>query len=126
MALFTIEQRGSFTATERFLTRLRHTNVQQVLEKYGQMGVDALSAATPVRTGKTAASWGYTVSKEGNTYTLSWTNSNIENGTPIALIIQTGHGTKNGGYVRGVDYINPALSPVINNIADSVWKELTR
>lgn len=126
MALISFEHKGNFTATERFLMKVRHINVQQILEKYGQMGVEALSAATPVKTGKTAASWSYSVAKEGKSYIISWNNSNIDKGVPIAVIIQTGHGTKNGGYVRGIDYINPAMQPVFEAIANSAWKEMTR
>ena len=126
MALISFEHKGNFSPTEKFLMKLRHTNVEQILEKYGEMGVQALSSATPVRTGKTAASWSYSVTREGDVYTLSWNNSNIDKGVPVAVIIQTGHGTKNGGYVRGIDYINPAMAPVFAAIADSAWKEITK
>ncbi len=126
MALISFEHKGNFSATEKFLMKLRHTNVEQILEKYGQMGVEALAAATPVKTGKTAASWYYTVSRENGAYVISWNNSNLDGGVPVAVIIQTGHGTKNGGYVRGRDYINPAMGPVFDAIANSAWKEMTK
>lgn len=126
MALISFEHKGDFTRTEKYLMKLRHVNIEQILEKYGEMGVKALASATPVRTGKTAASWSYSVSREGDVYTLSWNNSNIDTGVPVAVIIQTGHGTKNGGYVRGIDYINPAMAPVFEAIANSAWKEMTK
>lgn len=126
MALISFEHKGDFSATSKFLQKLRHANVEHILEKYGQMGVEALAAATPVRTGKTAASWEYNVTRKGGTYIISWNNSNMDHGVPVAVLIQTGHGTKNGGYVRGVDYINPAMAPIFDAIADSAWKEITK
>lgn len=89
------------------------------------MGVKALSEATPVLSGKTASSWGYQISKGHGSFSIHWTNSNINDGVPIAVIIQYGHGTGWGGYVQGIDYINPALRPVFQDIADQVWKEVT-
>jgi len=126
MALISFEHKGNFKTTEKFLMNLRHMKFERILERYGQKGVDALAAATPVRTGKTAASWSYEVSREGSTYIISWKNSNLEKGVPIAVLIQTGHGTKNGGYVRGIDYINPAMKPVFDAIANDAWKEMTK
>lgn len=89
------------------------------------MGVDALSAATPVDTGKTAASWGYVITRTSDTATITWTNSNVNNGVPIALILQYGHGTGTGGYVKGRDYIKPAIRPVFDELANELWKEVT-
>lgn len=96
-----------------------------VLNKYGKEGVKALSSATPVDTGKTAGSWGYTISHSNNKLTISWTNSNVVDGVPIALVIQYGHVTKQGIYIMGRDYINPAIQSVFDNISKHVWKEIT-
>lgn len=97
-----------------------------VIEKYGNMGVEQLKNFTPVDTGKTANSWYYDVDKTPNTVTINFKNSNIVDGHNVAILIQYGHGTKNGGYVVGRDYINPALKPVFDDMADSVWKEISR
>nr|DAV33655.1 MAG TPA: type I neck protein [Caudoviricetes sp.] len=86
------------------------------------MGVDALSAATPKDSGKTAGAWGYEVKQSGKTYSIVWTNTNVVQGVPIAVILQYGHGTGTGGYVKGRDYINPAIQPIMNRIAEDVWK----
>ena len=95
-----------------------------ILEYYGQAGVDALSAATPVDTGLTASSWYYEIWKKDDVWTLSWNNSNIENGIPIAILIQMGHATKSGSYVEGVDYINPALRDLFKTFSIKIRKEL--
>lgn len=101
--------------------QLRH-----ILDQYGAKGVAALSAATPVRSGETANSWDYKIEQSGQRYSISWTNSNINNGVNIALIIQLGHGTGTGGYVQGVDYINPALRPIFDQMAEEAWQEVTK
>ena len=95
------------------------------LEKYAREGVTALASATPVDSGTTAASWGYEIQKRHGKVSIYWTNSNINNGVPIAVILQYGHGTNNGGYVQGRDYINPAIRPIFDKIADNAWKEVT-
>ena len=95
------------------------------LNHYAQMGVDALKSATPVDTGKTADSWYYEIHKSISGITIRWCNSNINEGVPIAVILQYGHGTGTGGYVEGTDYINPAIKPIFDEIADAVWKEVT-
>ena len=96
------------------------------LDKAGQMGVEALEAATPKRSGKTASMWSYRIDNPGNgTYTITWCNDNINRNVNIAMIIQLGHGTKNGGYVAGIDYINPAMKPVFEKIEQEIWKEVT-
>lgn len=95
------------------------------LKNYGDLGVAALSNNTPVRTGKTSESWGYDISITFDSVSIYWTNSNVNNGVNIAVIIQYGHGTGTGGYVRGLDYINPAMRPVFQDIADGIWKEVT-
>lgn len=95
------------------------------LEKYAQEGVAALSSATPVDSGLTAASWDYEIVKKKGAISIYWTNSNINAGVPIAVILQYGHGTNNGGYVQGRDYINPAIRPIFDKIAENAWKEVT-
>lgn len=121
------ESRGSFQNTERYLDKLRKLELRRILEKYGQQGVDALAAATPVRTGLAARSWGYQVTRGIGGWTIAWTNSDQENGGfPVAVMIQYGHGTGTGGWVQGIDYINPALRPIFNQMADEVWKEVTK
>lgn len=99
--------------------------LESILKKYGEQGVKALSEATPKDTGKTAASWSYKISNTSKGFKLDWTNSNTNQGVNIALIIQYGHGTSTGAYVQGRDYINPALKPIFDEIANAVWKEVT-
>lgn len=117
---------GDFNNTERWFKRMLKGDVFRVLDKYGQRGVEALSAATPIQTGRTASSWSYETTKSSGGYKIEWTNSNVNNGVPIAIILQTGHGTGTGGYVSGRDYINPAIRPIFDEIANAAWKEVTR
>ena len=98
----------------------------RTLERYGQAGVEALRAATPIESGATASMWNYEIQNDGKTVRITWTNDNINDGVNIAVIIQYGHGTGTGGYVQGRDYINPALHSVFDKIADEVWREITR
>lgn len=121
-----IKQSGSFKNTERFFDRAKKFNASSILKKYGEKGVAALSAATPVDSGKTASSWNYTINKNKAGYTIEWTNSNVNRGVNIALIIQTGHGTGTGGYVQGIDYINPAMEPIFEAMAEEAWLEVTK
>ena len=116
---------GSFNKTERFLKKAQEASKTINLTKYGEKGVAALQAATPTRTGVTASSWYYKIEKSGSTITLSFLNSNVNRGVPIAIILQYGHGTNNGGWVQGRDYINPALRPVFDEMAQAIWKEVT-
>ena len=118
-----ITSRVSFKNLENLLKR-KKKNPTPILEYYGQAGVDALSKTTPVDTGLTAGSWYYEIRKKEDVYTISWNNSNIQNGIPIAIIIQMGHATKNGGYVEGVDYINPALRDLFKKFSINIRKEL--
>lgn len=120
-----IKQSGDFKKTEKFLKKSLGRNYIDVLEKYGQQGVSALSASTPVKTGLTASSWSYRIIQNEGSISISWENSNIQNGINIALILQYGHGTRGGGYVTGIDYINPALKPIFEKMADAAWKEVT-
>ena len=119
--------KGNFNNLERFLTKTMHIRslVKPILEKYGRKGVEALSEATPRDTGLTAESWDYRIDETDNGYRIVWTNSNIQNGIMIAMLLQYGHGTGTGGYVEGIDYINPAIRGIFKNMADEAWKEVT-
>ena len=121
-----ITHRGNFRNTERFFNRMSKFEITSLLNKYGERGVAVLSAATPQNTGKTSESWNYEVERTGSGYSIIWTNTNINDGVNIALILQLGHGTGTGGYVTGIDYINPSLGPVFDEIADEAWQEVTK
>lgn len=121
-----IKQRGDFSKTEKFLKKSFGRNYFRELEKYGRQGVEALSAATPVDSGLTAISWSYEIIQNDSGISIVWKNSNVNDGVNIAIILQYGHGTRNGGYVSGIDYINPALKPIFDKMADAAWKEVTR
>lgn len=123
--MITFTEKGSFNKTERYLNRLKTADLFAVLEKYGSLGVNALSNATPVDTGLTSQSWYYTIERKKGSYSIIWHNRNQVNGTPIAILLQYGHGTRNGGYVQGRDYINPAIQPIFDQIAAAAWKEVT-
>lgn len=124
--MITLKQKGDFSKVTGYLERVREVAKVGVLDKYGREGVAALAAATPVDTGKTASSWYYKVENKNGSATLSFFNSNIQNGVPIAIILQHGHGTNNGGWVPGRDYINPAIKPIFDRIAKEVWREVTK
>lgn len=117
---------GSFDNTEKFLANMQKLNISGVLERYGAIGTSALKGQTPVESGVTAASWYHTIEKTSGGYSIVWSNSHTNRGTNIAVILQLGHGTGTGGYVAGRDYINPAMRPVFDKIADEVWKAVTR
>lgn len=119
-----ISHSGNFKNTEGLFKRVKEQRYLRALKKYAQRGVEALSKATPVDTGKTASSWSYeiVVTREG--YTIYWDNSNVNRGISIALLLQYGHGTRNGGFVEGRDYINPALRPIFDQMADEAWREV--
>ena len=120
-----LTSRGDFKHTEQFFDTVSKKAILENLEHYGQVGVDALSAATPVDTGKTAASWSYRVEYGNGTVSIVWSNSNENQGIPIVVLIRYGHGVRGGGYASGLDLISPALAPVFPEIADSVWKAVT-
>ena len=124
--MITVESKGNFDNTEKLLKRIKSRDYLKVLDKFGQQGVTALSGATPTRSGKTASSWDYEVLVSGGGVTLQWTNSNITDGVSIAIILQYGHGTRNGGYVVGRDYINPAMRPLFDKMADEAWKAVIK
>ena len=123
--MIVLTQSGNFNNTERFLNGAKKLDVKRILESYAKEGVRALSSATPVDSGLTASSWDYKIDISKGSYSISWTNSNVVDGVPIAIILQYGHGTGTGGYVQGRDYINPALRPIFDKIADSVWREVS-
>lgn len=126
MGLISFTQKGDFKNTEKFLHGDVTSKYVRILERYGEEGVKALSAATPVDTGETANSWSYDIRISAGSATISWNNSNIVDKVPIAIILQYGHGTRNGGYVFGQDYINPAIRPIFDKIANDVWREVTK
>lgn len=119
------KHKGDFKPTTKFLYKNKKINLSTVLNKYGQVGVSELEKATPKDTGTTAKSWGYRVTITERGASIVWTNSNVVDGVPIAIILQYGHATRNGGYVEGRDYINPALQPVFDDILKNVWREVT-
>lgn len=122
--MLVITRRGHFERSKHMLSRLLNLDIRKILNNCGKQGVEALASATPKRTGKTAASWSYEISKTSTGWTVTWNNSNINKGVNIAIIIQYGHGTGTGAYVQGIDYINPAIRPVFENMASEVWREV--
>lgn len=121
-----ITQKGHFDKSIKFLHFLYNREFLNNLNNYGEEGVKALEAATPVDTGLTAKSWSYSVNTTPNRIKLEWYNSNMAGSVPVAILLQYGHATKDGYYVQGVDFINPALAPVFDNIAERVWSEVTK
>lgn len=121
----TYSTNGDWSKTDTFLKRLLKNDIRSILSRFGDEGVRALSSATPMDSGATAASWYYKVEAYQGGYSINWYNSNMNQGTNIAVIIQYGHGTGTGGWVQGRDYINPALRPVFDRIADEAWKAVT-
>ena len=119
-------QKGDFSKTTKFLTKLKQNVDISTFEKYGKKGVAALASATPVNSGLTANSWYYKIEKTNDSISLLFCNSNIQNGVPIAVILQYGHGTRNGGWVQGRDYINPAIQPIFDQIVKEAWGEVTK
>ena len=126
MGLIKVKHKGNFNKTERFFNRALNKNYRNILAKYGQMGVDVLSAATPLESGRTASSWNYGISEEKGKVTLYWTNSNQEQGVCIAVLLIYGHALPNGAYVEGNDFVTPAMRPVFRQIANESWKEVVR
>lgn len=118
--------KGGFEKTFKFLKNIDKLKIEPILRKYGAQGVAALANSTPKDSGLTAKSWDYEIQISQNKSTIYWTNSNVNNGVNIALILQYGHGTRTGGYVVGIDYINPALTKTFNNISQDVWSEVIR
>ena len=121
--MISLTSKGDFRKTEKFMKNARTKKLMSILKQYGEEGVAALMVATPLDTGRTASSWHYEIKVENNCVRLEFHNDNIQNGVPIAIILQYGHGTGTGGWVEGRDYINPAIQPVFDKIANSAWKE---
>ena len=124
--IIVFRQKGDLRKTSRFLKHVSAGKLDGILDRYGQKGVAALAEATPKRTGTTADSWNYKITKTPGQIVITWSNTNIVDGVPIAVILQYGHGTRNGGYVEGVDYINPAIKPIFDEIAHAAWEEVRR
>ena len=124
--MISFRQKGDFSKLNRYLERVKESAKIGVLDKYGREGVAALASATPVETGKAANSWYYEIKRQNGSVSIEFKNSNIKDGIPIAVILQYGHGTGTGGWVQGRDYINPAIQPIFDKIADSAWKEVTK
>lgn len=121
-----VKQTGSFKNTERYLQRLQANQVDAILHKYGVMGVNALSANTPEDTGETAASWYYTIKNRPGYYSIRWHNRHEDQGIPVAVLIQYGHGTRSGSLIPGNDFIMPAVKPIFEQITREVWEEVTK
>ena len=124
--MISFRQKGDFSKTKRYYERVKAAARLSILDKYGREGVAALASATPTETGKTASSWFYEISHDKGSATITFSNSNINKGVPIAIILQYGHGTGTGGWVEGRDYINPAIQPIFDEIANEAWKEVTK
>lgn len=126
MGLFSVTHSGGLENLESFLRDAMKSSKVQILEEYGRRGVAALQAATPKDTGDTADSWSYTVSKSKGNYKLTFHNTKQVGNVPLVILLQYGHATRNGGYVQGIDFINPALRPVFNQMTDELWREVTK
>lgn len=124
--MITIRQKGDFSKLTKYLNKVSKAADIRNLDKYGQRGVAALSSATPKDTGLTASSWSYEVVQNKQSISIEFHNTNIQNGIPIAIILQYGHATKNGGWIEGRDYINPAIQPIFDEIVAEAWKEVTK
>lgn len=124
--MISFRHKGDFSKLTSFMEKAKEIVKLGDLDKYGREGVAALASATPVDSGLTANSWYYKIEQKSGSATISFHNSNIQNGVPIAIILQYGHGTGTGGWVQGRDYINPAIQPIFDKIADNAWKEVTK
>ena len=121
-----LSSNGDWSKTTSFLRRAYKLDIGALLKKYAEQGLKALSAATPVDTGLAASSWGYRIDVKKGESTITWTNSDIEGGCSVVLLIQYGHGTRNGGYIQGRDFINPAMQPVFDDMVEEIWKEVEK
>lgn len=124
--MITVSMKGNFSKTDKFFERIKNALKMGTFDKYGEMGVKALASATPVDTGRTSECWVYKVVHYRDSASVVWSNTNEKDGVLIAVLLQYGHGLKNGGYVAGRDYINPAIRPVFDKIADDMWEEVTK
>lgn len=123
--MISFRQKGDFSRLTNYFEKVKEAARLSILDKYGREGVAALASATPVESGKTADSWYYEVKRQNGSATISFYNSNVNEGVPIAIILQYGHGTGTGGWVEGRDYINPAIQPIFDKIVNNAWKEVT-
>ena len=124
--MISFRQKGNFSKLTRYLERVKNAIGLGLLDKYGRRGVAALSSATPVESGLTASSWYYEIENNNGVATIRFCNSNVNEGVPIAIILQYGHGTGTGGWVQGRDYINPAVAPVFDDLTEEAWKEVSK
>lgn len=124
--MITFKQKGDFKKATRYFERLKEICKLGTLDKYGRAGVEALSSATPIDSGITSDSWSYEIEHGKGFAAIHFLNSNVNDGVNIAVILQYGHGTRNGGWVNGIDYINPAVKPLFEKMVDELWKEVTR
>ena len=124
--MISFSQKGDFSDLTKYLERVKEAAKIGILDQYGKAGVAALSSATPAKTGKTANSWYYEIERQNGSVSIVFKNSNINEGVPIAIILQYGHATGTGGWVQGRDYINPAIQPIFDEIANKAWKEVTK
>jgi hypothetical protein len=122
--IISFEHKGNFKKTDRFFHRILEMHYRNKLQRYGERGVKALAQATPKDSGETADAWSYEIIESAGRLSIYWKNSNVNDGVNIAVILQYGHGTRNGGYVEGIDYINPAIQPVFREMANEIWKEV--
>lgn len=124
--MITFRQKGDFSKLTNYLEKAKEAVKLGDLDKYGREGIAALSSATPVDTGKTASQWYYKIERKSNSVSITYCNSNVQNGVNIAIILQLGHGTGTGGWVEGRDYINPAIQPIFDKLAKDAWEEVTK
>ena len=124
--MITFRQKGDFSKVTAYFNKLQKSSATRILDSYGKQGVAALASATPVESGLTANSWYYEIENQNGRYKINFCNSNVNDGVPIAIILQYGHGTGTGGWIEGRDYINPAIQPIFDKIADEAWREVTK
>lgn len=124
--MISFTHKGDFSKTKKYLNGAKSVSLRTILDKYGREGVAALASATPVDTGKTASSWKYEIEISRTSARVVWSNTNIQNGVPVAILIQYGHATGNGGFVQGRDYIHPAIRPIFDKMTNEAWREVTR
>jgi len=123
--MITVKHKGDFSNIERFFNRVLKRDYLNILSDYAKRGVEALRAATPVESGETANAWDYEIVSGDGMTTLYFTNDHFENGVNVAVLLIYGHGTRNGGYVEGVDFVTSALAPIFYELADSMWRDIT-
>lgn len=124
--MISFRQKGDFSKLSKYFEKMKEAAKIGVLDKYGREGVAALSSATPVESGKTTSSWSYEIERQNGAVSIVFKNSNVNKGVPIAIILQLGHGTGTGGWVEGRDYINPAIQPIFDKLANEAWEEVIK